>query len=228
MQKQNDLAVNLLNLFEPKSYKEFSEGFFINKPKMRGYYYIFSKLNKPKFCLILNENPDFVYPSNSVVAGDYVYMVFNISSIEDFINNLAEKYLSLMLNTIDEKMEKKNERNLPYGYYLDENGELKIDLRKASEVRKIYDLYIDLGSVREIAAQLKTNFSHIREVLHSNEEYMQMQQKIVPLAKLKEVQELMAGNVKGGAIAKRTTEDEIKEVRARRKMKSKQLKMQTR
>lgn len=224
--QQNELAINLMNLFEPKSYKEFQEGFFVNKPKMTGYYYIFTKLNKPKFCLILNKNSDFVYPSSSVTINDYVYIIFNISSLEDYLQNLAEKYFPTLLDIIDEKMEKKNERNLPYGYYLDENGELKIDLRKASEVRKIYDLYIDLGSVREIASQLKTNFSHIREVLHSNEEYMQMQQKIVPLAKLKEVQELMAGNVKGGAIAKRTTEDEIRELRAKRRQRKRQLELQ--
>lgn len=224
--QQNELAINLMNLFEPKSYKEFQEGFFVNKPKMTGYYYIFTKLNKPKFCLILNKNSDFVYPSSSVAINDYVYIIFNISSLEDYLQNLAEKYFPTLLDIIDEKMEKKNERNLPYGYYLDENGELRIDLRKASEVRKIYDLYIDLGSVREIASQLKTNFSHIREVLHSNEEYMQMQQKIVPLAKLKEVQELMAGNVKGGAIAKRTTEDEIRELRAKRRQRKRQLELQ--
>lgn len=226
MQQQNDLAINLMNLFEPQHYKEFQEGFFINKPKMRGYYYIFHKMNKPKFCLILNENPDFTYPSNTVTIQDYVYIIFSIKSMEDYIENLAEFYFPVILNVIDENLEKKNERNLPYGYYLDENGELKIDLKKASEVRKIYDLYIDLGSVREIASQLKTNFSHIREVLHSNEEYMQMQQKIVPLVKLKEVQELMAGNVKGGAVAKETTEDKIKEVRAKRKQMNKQLEMQ--
>ena len=56
---------------------------------------------------------------------------------------------------------------------------------------------------------------------------MQMQQKIVPLAKLKEVEEIMAGNVKGGTIAKRTIEDEVKEVRQRRKQKQKQLKAQS-
>ena len=225
MQKQNDLAVNLLNLFEPKSYKEFSEGFFINKPKMRGYYYIFSKLNNPKFCLILNENPDFVYPSSNVKINDYLYIILNIPSIDSYIENLAEKYFPMIMNIIDENMEKKNERNLPYGYYADENGEIKIDLRKASEVRKIFDLYIDLGSVREIAAQLKTNFSHIREILHSSEEYAQMQQKIVPLAKLKEVQELMAGNVKSSVQAKRTLEDEIKEKRQKRKQLQKQSEM---
>ena len=226
MQQQNDLAINLMNLFEPKHYKGFQEGFFVNKPKMRGYYYIFNKINKPKFCVILNENTDFLYPSNSVTIKDYVYIIFNITSMEEYMENLAEKYFPIILNKIDEKLEKKNERNLPYGYYLDENGELKIDLKKASEVRKIYDLYIDLGSVREIAAQMKTNFSHIREVLHSNQEYMQMQQKIVPLAKLKEVEELMAGNVRGGTVAKKSTEDEIRDVRARRRQREAQLKMQ--
>lgn len=226
MQQQNDLAINLMNLFEPKHYKGFQEGFFVNKPKMRGYYYIFNKINKPKFCVILNENTDFLYPSNSVTIKDYVYVIFNITSMEEYMENLAEKYFPIILNKIDEKLEKKNERNLPYGYYLDENGELKIDLKKASEVRKIYDLYIDLGSVREIAAQMKTNFSHIREVLHSNQEYMQMQQKIVPLAKLKEVEELMAGNVRGGTVAKKSTEDEIRDVRARRRQREAQLKMQ--
>lgn len=226
MQAQNELANNLLKLFEPSSYKGFDEGFFINKPKMRGYYYIFTDMDKPKFCLILNENPDFVYPSHTVVIDDFVYIIFNIPSMDEYLADLTEKYFPLILNVIDEKMEKKNERNLPYGYYIDENGELRIDLRKASEVRKIYDLYIDLGSVREIASQLKTNFSHIREVLHSSEEYMQMQQKIVPLAKLKEVQELMAGNIKGGAVAKRTTEDEIREVRAKRRQRNRQLEMQ--
>ena len=54
MQAQNDLAINLMNLFEPQHYKEFQEGFFVNKPKMWGYYYIFRKINKPKFCLILS------------------------------------------------------------------------------------------------------------------------------------------------------------------------------
>lgn len=219
MIQQNELALNLINLFDPKKYKEFKEGFFVNKPKMRGYYYIFNKMNDPKFCLILNENSEFTYPSSSITINDYVYIVLNIPSMQEYIEDLADKYFPMILSLIDEKMEKKNERGLPYGYYYDENGELKIDFRKASEVKKIYDLYIDLGSVREIASKLKTNYSHIREILHSNQEYMQMVNKIVPLSKLKEVEGLMAGNVKGGAVAKRTTEDEIREVRARRRQK---------
>ena len=64
---------------------------------------------------------------------------------------------------------------------------------------------------------MKTNFSDIRDILHDAEEYMQMKDKIVSLSKLKEVAELMAENVRGGTVAKRSLEDEIKEVRQRRK-----------
>ena len=225
MQNKNDLAVNLMNLFEGSSYKEFNEGFFVNKPKMKGYYFIFSGLAKPKICLIINTS-SFVYPSNMVKIQDYLYIIINVSSMEEYMENIAEKYFPIILNIIDEELEKKNERNLPYGYYLDEDGKLKVDLKKAAEVRKIYDLYIDLGSVREIASQLKTNFSHVREVLHASDEYMQMREKIVPLSKLREVSELMAGNVKSNVQAKRTVEDEVKEVRQRRKQKQKMQELQ--
>ena len=126
MQNQNDLALNLLNLFNSSSYKEFSEGFFVNKPKMKGYYYIFKKLNKPKFCLIVNTNPNFVYPSNMSKVNDYIFIVFSANSLEQFLETFTDKNFTIMMEIIDNEMEKKNERNLPYGYYLDENGELKL------------------------------------------------------------------------------------------------------
>lgn len=223
MQGQNDLAINLLDLFKPSSYKEFKEGFFINKPKMRGYYFIFKNIRKPKFCLLLNTNKDFVYPSNMTKIDEFVYIVFNVSTLEEFLENLTDKYFLPLMDIIDNEIEKKNERNLPYGYYLDENGELKIDLRKANEVRKIYDLYLEVKSAREVASQMNTNFSKIREILHNNEEYMQMREKIVPLSKLREVGELLAGNVKGGAVAKRSLEDEIREIRQKRKQSKRSL-----
>ena len=220
MQIQNDLAINLLNLFDPSSYKEFGKGFFVNKPKMEGYYYIFKNIYKPKFCLIVNTS-DFVYPSNTVKISDFVYIIFSAPSLEEFIETFTDKNFEILMGVIDDNLERKNERNLPYGYYLDENGELKIDLKKASEVRRIYDLYIDSKNIRAVADTMKTNFSDIREILHDHEEYMQMQQKIIPLSKLKEVAEIMGGNVRGGTQAKQDTEDEIKEVRKRRKEKQK-------
>ena len=177
MQKQNDLALNLRNLFEKSSYKEFGEGYFTNQPYMTGYYYIFKNITKPRFCLILNTSQR-KYPTNSVKIGDYVYIVFNIPSLEEFLQNLTDKYFPILLTKIDENILKKNPRNLPYGYYTDVDGQIKIDLKKANEVRRIYDMYIDIESVREIVDAMDSNFSHIRQVLANNEEYMQMQQQI--------------------------------------------------
>ena len=220
MQKQNDLANNLLNLFKESSYTEFGKGFFVNQPNFEGYYYIFKNITDPKFCLILNTS-DRTYSSTMTRIQDYIFIIFNVTSLEEYLANLADKYFPMLLNIVDQNLQKQNTRNLPYGYYLDENGDLKIDLKKANEVRKIYDMYIETQSIRHIAGELRTDFSHIRDILHDNEEYMQMQNKIVPLSKLKQVNEIMAGNIRGGTIKKKTTEDEIKEIRRMRKNKEK-------
>ena len=113
---------------------------------------------------------------------------------------------------------KKNPRNLPYGYYTDLEGQVKVDLRKAQEVRRIYQMYIDTQSIRHIATTLNTNFSHIRDVLADNEEYMQMQEKIVPVSKLQEVNGLLAENVKG-RFKEQTSSGETEELRRQRKQK---------
>ena len=224
MQKQNDLANNLMNLFKESSYKEFGEGYFVNQPKMAGYFYIFKKITDPKFCVIVNVS-GVKYPSNMARIKDYVFIIFNVESFDEYKTNFTEKYFPTLLNLVDQNLQKKNERNLPYGYYIDENGDLKIDIRKANEVRRIYDRYIDTESVRTIADEMKSNFSHIRDVLHANEEYMQMQHKIIPIAKLKRVNELLAKNVKG-TFKKTSTRDEIEEIRRRRKEKERMQKLQ--
>ena len=216
MQRQNDLAINLLNLFEPSSYKEFGKGFFANKPNLEGYYYIFKNVTRPKFCLIINTSSD-GYPTMMSKVRDYVFIVFNVPSLEEFLDNLTDKYFVNLMDIIDNEILKKNTRNLPYGYYIDENGELKVDLKAANEVRRIYDMYIDTQSIRGIASKLNTNFSDIREILHDSQEYMQMREKIVSIAKLKQVAELMASNIRGGAVAKRDIEDELEDARRRRK-----------
>ena len=223
MQKQNDLAENLLNLFEPSSYKEFGKGYFTNKPNIEGYYYIFKRITKPKFCLIVNTSEE-KYPTNMVKIRDYVFIVFNVSSLEEFLKNLTDRYFVTLMDILDNELQKKNTRNLPYGYYIDENGDLKVDLKDAAEVRKIYDMYIDTQSIRDIAAELRTNFSDIREILHDAQEYMQMREKIVSPAKLKQVIELMASNIRGGAVAKKDLEDELADARRRRKHSASMLK----
>ena len=219
MQKQNDLARNLKNLFEPNSYQEFGEGFFVNQPKMTGYYYIFKNITKPNFCIVLNTS-EIKYPSDFNKVNDYVFIVFNIKSLEDYLQNFADMYFPIILTRIDENLLKKNPRNLPYGYYTDPEGNIKVDLQKANEVRKIYDMYIDVQSVREIVNTLNSNFSHVRDVLADFEAYLQMQNKIVTVSKLKEVGELLAKNVKG-RYKQMSTEDEIRELRKRRKQQQK-------
>ena len=213
MQTQNDLAVNLMNLFNPNAYTQFEKGYFINQPKMSGYFYIFKDITKPSFCLILN-NSDFEYESRMVKINDWIFIVYNVPSVEEFTENLGTKYFEDLIVLIDQNLNKENTRNLPYGYYYDENGELKINLRKAQQVRKIYNMYIETESVREIAQKENTNFSFIRDILHDNEEYMQMQQKILPMSILKKVNEILAQNVKG-RFKKASTEDKIKEIQQR-------------
>ena len=209
-------------MFEASSYKEFERGYFVNKPNLEGYYYIFKNITKPKFCLILNTGEE-KYPTHMARIGDYVFIVFNVPSLDEFLNTLTDVNFSILMDIIDNELEKKNTRNLPYGYYTDENGELKVDLKAAAEVRRIYDMYIDTQSIRDIAAELRTNFSDIREILHDSEEYMQMRDKIVSPVKLKQVMELMAANARGGAAAKRGVEDEIADARRKRKLSSKNL-----
>ena len=42
--------------------------------------------------------------SNFTKIGDYVYMVFNVSSLEDFLENLSEKYLPQILDIISSEL----------------------------------------------------------------------------------------------------------------------------
>ena len=213
MQRQNDLAINLMNLLEPNSYTQFSEGYFLHQPDMKGFYYIFKNITKPKLCLILNMS-DINYKTNETKIKDYVYIVFNVKSMEEYFNNFMEVYFPVILEVVDQNVSKKNERNLPYGYYTDEKGNIKIDIKKANEVRKIYNRYKDVQSVRTIANEMKTNFSHIRDILHDNVEYMRMKEKILPMTQLKEINGLLAQNVKG-TFKKVTTKEKIKDAQKR-------------
>ena len=86
MQSQNDLAVNLMNLFDANSYKRFEEGYFTNQPKMSGYFYVFKNIKDPKLCLIVNES-ELHYSTQRTQIGDYVFMVYNVPSLEEFITD---------------------------------------------------------------------------------------------------------------------------------------------
>ena len=216
MQKQPDLAKNLINLFNPSQYKAFGQGEFENHPEMTGYYYIFQDIRDPKFCILLNTSKD-AYPTNMAKIKDYVFIIFNIKTLEEYIENMGVYYFPEILNIINQNIQQKDERNLPYGYYTDVNGDIKIDIQKANEVRRIYNKYLDGAGVRQIANELRTNFSHVRDVLASNPQYAEMQEKILPPTKLKKIAELLAQNVKSRKTRKISTKDKIDELRRRRK-----------
>lgn len=224
MQNQNDLAINLMKLIEPDSYKEFGEGFLTNRPDMSGLYYVFKNMRKPYTYLIVNTSKS-KYPSPMLKTKaddkDILYIVFNVASPEEYFENVVDVYIPQIVEILDNNIEKKNTRNLPYGYYFDENGDLQLDTKATLEVRKIYNMYIDTRSIRQIAQKLKTNFSDIREILHDSEEYLQMRPQIMSRQRLMEVAGLMAANVRGGAVAKKKIEDEIADVRRRRKEREK-------
>ena len=165
---------------------------------------------------MLNTSPT-PYPTDMIKIKDYVFIVFNVKSIEEFIENMGTQYFPILLEIVNSNIQQKNERNLPYGYYADVDGKIRIDVQKANEVKKVYDRYMDGAGVRAIADELKTNFSHVRDVLASNQAYMEMQEKILPPTKLKKVAELLAQRVKSTKTRKMTTMDKIKELRKKRK-----------
>ncbi len=43
---------------------------------------------------------------------------------------------------------------IPYGYYKDKNGKIRIEEKRAETVRKIYNLYLEGFSLNRIAGQL--------------------------------------------------------------------------
>lgn len=209
MQKTPIIGENLLKLFNIKSYKYFDKGYFKEQPDMLGYYYMFKNLEEPKFCVIINTS-GIPFKSDRLISNNITYIILSAASIEDFVNNLPDIYLDKILNIIDQSIDDKETRNLPYAYYMDETGKIKIDPIKASEVRRIYNRYFDVKSVRQVAAEMHKNFSYIREILHDNEAYMQMREKILPMTKLKEMNILLAQNIRGGAVKKISTREKMK------------------
>ena len=70
-----------------------------------------------------------------------------------------------------------------------------VDPKEAIIVRKIYKLYTEYGSIRKIASELKSNFSHVRDVLHDYR-YEKMKLPIIPSSVLKKARQKMDANRK--------------------------------
>lgn len=193
------LSSDLTRLRKAKSYEEFGAGYFRNVPDLAGYIYRFKCSDEPKILLIVDT-------SNSAYSKDYYknkgyhFLVYKAPSLEQFLDKFF-KFSSDIIEIVNTILDKAQENadiiagGVPHGYKVSEDGEIVVDSREAILVRKIYKLYTQYGSIRKIATELKTNFSHIRDVLHDYR-YEKMKQPIIPSSVLKKVRDMMDKNRK--------------------------------
>lgn len=195
---QKTLANDITRLRKESSYKEFEQGYFTNVPDLGGYLYKF-KVDGANIVLIVNTSGS-KYAKSYYHKNSYHFLIFKANSLKEFVDNLygnISDIIDQVNRILDEEQENADIRagGIPHGYKLDENGEIVVDSREAIIVRKIFKLYTQYGSIRTIARELKTNFSHVRDVLHDYR-YEKMKQPIIPNSLLKKVRQLMDTNRK--------------------------------
>ena len=104
----------------------------------------------------------------------------------DFVNGVLDK---------DRELADIRAGGIPHGYKLDDTGKIVIDPVEAPLVRKIFKLYTQIASVHQVAKELDTNFSHVRDVLHDYR-YEDMPLPIVSKSLLKKARQIMDANRK--------------------------------
>lgn len=195
---QKTLANDITRLRKASSYKEIEKGYFRNVPDLGGYIYKF-KVEGANILLIV-DTVGSTYAKTYYHNNGYHFLIFKSNSIEEFtksIYGMVSDIIDQVNKILDEEQENADIRagGVPHGYKLDENGEIVVDPREAIIVRKIFKLYSQYGSIRTIARELKTNFSHVRDVLHDYR-YEKMRHPIIPSSLLKKVRQLMDKNRK--------------------------------
>ena len=196
---EKTLANDIVRLRKKNNYKEFGEGFFRNVPEMRGYYYKFKCPKYSKIYLILDVS-DSGYVKEYYTKDNFHFLVYKSSSLDKFLSNffdISSEILDRVNSILNNDQENADERagGIPHGYKLDKSGEIVVDPIGALEVKKIYKLYTQYGSIRKIASELKSNFSHVRDVLHDYR-YEKMTPCIISKTVLKKARDLMDKNRK--------------------------------
>lgn len=191
-------AKDINRLRKSSSYKKFDVGYFTNVPDMGGYIYRF-KVEDAKIILLV-DTAGSKYNKTYYKKEGWHFMIYKAPSIEQFVNKLADNIADIVdkVNRIlDEEQENADKRaaGIPHGYKLDENGEIVVDPLEAPKVRKIYKLYTQYDSIRKVADVLKTNFSHVRDVLHDYR-YEDMTLPIISDSVLKKARAMMDKNRK--------------------------------
>ncbi len=196
---EKTLANDITKLRKANSYKEFEKGYFRNVPNMSGYIYKFNCSDYSQIYLIVDTSNS-GYSKEYYKKDNYYFLVYKNSNLNGFLKGFFEvssEIIDRVNSILDKDQENADIRagGVPHGYKLNRSGEIVVDPVESIQVKKIYKLYTQYGSIRKIANELKSNFSHVRDVLHDYR-YERMQPCIIPNSILKKARQLMDKNRK--------------------------------
>lgn len=194
--KKEIIAVNIAYMQKPESYEEFQAGAFPAVPKMSGYTLRFKEFKQYEVYLVLNTTEGFDYDNPLVEEDKFVIMVINIASLEYFLQNI-EQYMQPIMDVLKDIADKDNvsDRELPYGYVRDEDGNIKVNPAEAVTVKKIFKDYPSYKSIRKVAQELRTDYSFVHDILH-DARYTRMPIQIVPEVDIRRAYQVMQSNKK--------------------------------
>ena len=194
--KKEIIAVNIAYMQKPESYEEFQAGAFPAVPKMSGYTLRFKEFKQYEVYLVLNTTEGFEYDNPLVEEDKFVIMVINIASLEYFLQNI-EQYMQPIMDVLKDIADKDNvsDRELPYGYVRDEDGNIKVNRAEAVTVKKIFRDYPSYKSIRKVAQELRTDYSFVHDILH-DARYTRMPIQIVPEVDIRRAYQVMQSNKK--------------------------------
>lgn len=196
---KDEMATIIATLRNKDNYREVSKGFFRRVPSLSGYVYELKKMDllaDYRVVIIVNTNPDYTYPKEKTEIDNYTFLVYNVDDFDTYRKRatiVATKLSNVIEDLVDRVREE--QEDLPYGYVRDDKGQIQVDSIKADEVRQIYKMYIETRSMKKIAKELKTNFSHVRDVLR-DDRYDEMQPRIISTSTWKRVEEISKQNQK--------------------------------
>lgn len=201
--KKEIIAVNIAYMQKPESYEEFQAGAFPAVPKMSGCTLRFKEFKQYEVYLVLNTTEGFEYDNPLVEEDKFVIMVINIASLEYFLQNI-EQYMQPIMDVLKDIADKDNvsDRELPYGYTRDEDGNIKVNPAEAVTVKKIFKDYPSYKSIRKVAQELRTDYSFVHDILH-DARYTRMPIQIVPEVDIRRAYQVMQSNKKNPHTKKR-------------------------
>lgn len=194
--KNNIVATNVALLQKPEAYEEFEAGTFPNVPNMKGCTLRFKGYKKYEVYLVLNTAEGFEYKTPLVEQEKFVIMIINIASLDYFIENLNQ-YVQPIIDVLQEIADKDevSDRELPYGYMRDEDGNIKINPGEAVIVKKIFKEYPAYRSIRKVAQLIRADYSFVHDILH-DARYSRMPIQIVPEVDIRRAFQVIQSNRK--------------------------------